>query len=150
MLLLFGVLYRGQAREVPEVRTVAIGDTVLRVEVARTEEQLTTGLSRRRSLKEGTGMLFIFDTEGAHAIWMKDMRFPLDIVWIDENGKVVHIAEDVSPDTYPQSFSSPTPARYVLEVPAGYTTTASPSATPCNEVRNSKKERKTSDSDKTP
>jgi hypothetical protein len=52
---------------------------------------------------------------------MKNMNFPLDIIWISENMKIVDISADIAPETYPQSFSSKTPASYVLEINAGLT-----------------------------
>ncbi|MDO8575927.1 MAG: DUF192 domain-containing protein, partial [bacterium] len=66
------------------------------------------------------GMLFVSPEDGGHAFWMKDMLFPIDILWISADGRVVYMAENVSPDTYPQSFRPDAPARYVLELPAGY------------------------------
>lgn len=96
-------------------------NTALQVEIAETPQQQKTGLSHREQLKEGRGMLFVFNTDGSHPIWMKDMRFPIDIVWLDEMMTVVHIEQSIEPETYPRSFASPVPARYVLEVPAGYT-----------------------------
>lgn len=65
-------------------------------------------------------MLFVFDTEGEWGIWMKDMHFPIDIIWASQDGTVVTVAKDISPDTYPQAFYPSVPARYVLEVPAGF------------------------------
>lgn len=65
-------------------------------------------------------MLFVFDEPGHYAFWMKDMRFPIDIIWAGPDGRVVHIEENLSPETYPNSFSSALPAQYVLEVPAGF------------------------------
>ena len=111
----------GAANSGLEERVLTVGSTVLRVEVARTEEQRRIGLSHRPALAEGRGMLFPFDTDKAHGIWMRDMQFPIDIIWIDTAMKVVHIAESIAPDTYPKIFTPPTPTRYVLEVPAGYT-----------------------------
>ena len=103
-----------------EKRALTIGEKELQVEVAQTREQRIQGLSGRAALPEGKGMLFIFEEEGEQAIWMKDMHFPIDIVWINKKGTVVHIADTVTPETYPATFTSPTPAKYVLEVPAGY------------------------------
>ena len=102
-------------------RLLTIGDAKLLVEIAQTPKEQMIGLSYRKSLAEGRGMLFIFDRNDTHSIWMKDMHFPIDIVWITEAMKVAHIAQNVSPDTFPQVFSPPSPARYVLETPAGYT-----------------------------
>ena len=101
--------------------TLLLGDMALRVEIAETPEQREMGLSHRKSLKMGRGMLFVFTHDDRHAMWMKDMQFPIDIVWIDASMTVVHIERMLTPETYPQVFSSPVPARYVLEVPAGYT-----------------------------
>ncbi|OGC83275.1 hypothetical protein A3D68_00990 [Candidatus Adlerbacteria bacterium RIFCSPHIGHO2_02_FULL_52_17] len=64
--------------------------------------------------------MFVFDTEGEWGIWMKDMNFPIDIIWVGQDGTVVTVAKDVSPDTYPQAFYPSVPARFVLEVPAGF------------------------------
>ena len=48
------------------------------------------------------------------------MNYALDILWLDKEGLVVHIEEDISPDTYPNSFASPVPAWYVVEANAGF------------------------------
>lgn len=77
------------------------------------------GLSGRDSLSADQGMLFFFSNEGEHPFWMKDMRFPLDIVWISSTTEVVGISPDISPDTYPEAFFPPSPISYVLELNAG-------------------------------
>ena len=93
------------------------------VEVADTESTREQGLSGRLNLPEGQGMLFVFDTDGSWGIWMKDMRFAIDIVWADASGAIVTVSSNVAPDTYPEkSFYPIAPARYVLELPAGFTT----------------------------
>jgi hypothetical protein len=100
---------------------VRIGDTIVVAEVADTQALQVQGLSNRSSLPAGEGMLFVFDEEGGHSIWMKDMQFAIDIVWAASNGTIITIEERVSPNTYPQTFSAAEPrARYVLEVPAGF------------------------------
>ena len=63
-------------------------------------------------------MLFIFERSGRYGFWMKEMRFAIDIVWIGEDLRIVHIAADVTPETYPEVFKPPEAARYVLEMPA--------------------------------
>ena len=100
--------------------TVTIGPVVVLVEVASTDIARQRGLSGRTSLKEGSGMLFAFDADWEWGIWMKDMHFPIDIIWTDQDGTVVTVAKDISPDTYPQAFYPSVPARFVLEVPAGF------------------------------
>ena len=77
------------------------------------------GLSGVSGLRDLEGKLFIFDADGKHGIWMKDMLIPIDILWIDKNLKVIHIVENASPDSYPHTvFSPPLDARFVLEMNA--------------------------------
>jgi uncharacterized membrane protein (UPF0127 family) len=66
------------------------------------------------------GMLFVFAKDGTYSFWMKDMRFSIDIVWLDAAGRIVFAAEDVAPQSYPAIITPRTKARYVLEVSAGY------------------------------
>ena len=100
---------------------IQMGETTVMAEVADTLALQTRGLSGRTSLGEGEGMLFIFDQEGTHGIWMKDMHFAIDIVWAAGDGTIITIEENISTDTYPQVFyAREQRARYVLEVPAGF------------------------------
>jgi uncharacterized membrane protein (UPF0127 family) len=92
----------------------------IQVELARTVEERSTGLSGRTILPEGTGMLFIMDTEEKHGFWMPDMYFSIDIIWMDKDMHVVDISKEVSPDSYPEIFTPRKPALFILEVPAGY------------------------------
>jgi len=97
---------------------LTIGATTLQVSVADTVATRVQGLSDTPVLPPGLGKLFVFDTDSAWGIWMKDMLYPLDIIWLDSERRIVHIETAVSPATYPESFSSPIPARYVLEINA--------------------------------
>jgi uncharacterized membrane protein (UPF0127 family) len=101
-------------------KEVRFATTSIAVEVADTEALRNQGLSGRSGLAPGQGMLFVFDDDNPAQIWMKDMLFPIDIVWLGDNGTVITVTPDVSPDTYPQIFSPAQWARYVLELPAGY------------------------------
>jgi uncharacterized membrane protein (UPF0127 family) len=106
-----------QNRTVP----VSLGDGVVtRARVASTDTQRQRGLSGTKSLAENNSMLFIFDHPSKWGVWMKDMHYSLDIIWMDGNKKIVHIERDVSPSTYPRSFVPDKDALYVLELPAGY------------------------------
>ena len=89
------------------------------LEKAVTDEQRRLGLSRRAQLPETAGMLFIFDEDGPQCIWMKDMKFNLDVLWLDENKQIVKTEIDLSPQTYPNTFCSERPARYVIELNSG-------------------------------
>jgi len=95
-----------------------IDTTAITVSVADNPEKRVLGLSGTPSLGELEGKLFIYDTDAKHGIWMKDMLFPIDIIWIDKNLQIVHIAENVAPSTYPQVFLPQVDARFVLEMNA--------------------------------
>ena len=101
-------------------RHIQIGSTTVAVEVADTEGLREQGLSGRANLPEGQGMLFVFESDDTFGIWMKDMLFPIDIVWADVSGTVITVAKNVAPDTYPKVFYPSAPARYVVELPAGF------------------------------
>ena len=100
--------------------TFAIGNATLKLEVADTDAERLKGLSGRDSLGAKSGLLFVFDTEGYYGIWMKDMKFPIDIAWLDKNKRIVTIDSNVSPDTYPQVFNPDSQSLYVLETNAGF------------------------------
>ena len=101
-------------------RSIRVQGTFVRVAVADTESLREKGLSGVASLSANEGMLFVFEKDGLYSFWMKDMNFPLDIVWLAADGKVVAVAEDRSPASYPESFTPTSPARYALELPAGW------------------------------
>jgi uncharacterized membrane protein (UPF0127 family) len=71
--------------------------TVLQTEVMVKDPDRQMGLMFRPSLARDRAMLFIFETMDFHGIWMKNCKFPIDIVWLDEERKVVHVAEKVPP-----------------------------------------------------
>lgn len=91
----------------------------IKVEIADTEEERIKGLSNRAYLEKGTGLLFVFDSPGRYGIWMKDMIFPIDILWLDKSYKVVDLKTNVSPKTFPTVFNPKTEAVYVLELNSG-------------------------------
>ncbi len=104
----------------PRPISVAFGTTTLSIEFAVTDSERDQGLGDRFFLEEGKGMLFIFEKNDRYGIWMKDMLFPIDIAWLDSKYRIIDIERNVSPSTYPESFFPDTPARYVLEVNAGF------------------------------
>jgi uncharacterized protein len=93
----------------------------VKVEVAADDENRAQGLMYRDHLAEDRGMIFVFPQKGDYAFWMKNTIIPLDMIWIDEAKKVVHVAHDVPPcqaDPCP-SYPPGAQAQYVLEVAAG-------------------------------
>jgi uncharacterized membrane protein (UPF0127 family) len=101
-------------------QNMIIGETAMQIIIVDTPESRQKGLSNREPLEEHEGMLFVFEENGQHGIWMKDMKFEIDIIWFNEYGEIIHYAENVSPDTYPQVFDAPQKSRYVLETLAGF------------------------------
>jgi len=91
----------------------------IHVSIADTAVLQENGLSDRPSMPDDSGMLFIFPTARNYAFWMKDMRFPLDMVWIDSDHMVVGVTENISTSTYPETFGPPSPVPFVLELNAG-------------------------------
>ena len=90
-----------------------------RILIASTSAVRQQGLSGRISMASDEGLLFIFPEAGEYGFWMKDMNFPIDIVWIDADRKVVGISENVAPESYPENFYPPKTILYVLELNAG-------------------------------
>ncbi|MGB3921718.1 MAG: DUF192 domain-containing protein [Minisyncoccia bacterium] len=122
LLIIFGsvVIFLKNPKITEEEGSLVIGGTEVKVEIADTDLERSQGLSGREGLLPNHGMLFVFDAPGYHAFWMKDMKFPIDIIWINADSKVVWIEKNLSPETYPNLFRPKEPAKYVLEVPAGF------------------------------
>ena len=96
----------------------------LMVELADTPETRAEGLADRDSLARDSGMLFDLGSAGTTSFWMKGMRFPLDMVWIDADQRIVGVTANVqpqrgAPDSQLRLYPSPDSTRYVLEVNAG-------------------------------
>ncbi len=98
---------------------VVLGKNRINLEIVRTPEARAIGLSKYTTLNHDKGMLFVFSKSGTQCFWMKGMKFPLDIIWIDRDKKVLHIERNLKPETYPQEFCPDVPAKYVIEVSAG-------------------------------
>jgi uncharacterized protein len=98
------------------------GSTV-HVELATTNAEREYGLMGRTSLAQGRGMLFVHDQPGPYAYWMYHCKIGLDIIWIDQNHKIVEMSPDTPPckgkaDSCP-SYGGHETAVYVLELPVG-------------------------------
>jgi uncharacterized membrane protein (UPF0127 family) len=103
---------------------VKIDDMNITALVALTPEEQSTGLAIKESMKENEGMLFVFDTPKKYSFWMKDMKFPIDIIWVDSNKKIVHIEDNLQPCLFLLPCPSYTPTAdslYVLEVVSNFT-----------------------------
>ena len=98
---------------------VEINDIIIPVELADTLEKHIQGLSDKEELIDG--MLFLFDERQIRSFWMKNMHFPIDIIWISHR-RVVNISKNLQPEgeNPKKTYSSIYPVYYVLEVNAGF------------------------------
>lgn len=122
LILIFSLNYLSRANSQEAIKRVCIKDACVQVEVVDTDAARQLGLMFRENLPEDRGMLFVFETQGRYGFWMKNMKFPIDIIWIDQEKKIV----DIKPDCFPcqeacEIFSSRDKALYALEVDAGFT-----------------------------
>src|SRR3989344_5449421 len=106
--------------KITEIKYIKIANASIKFEIASTPETLAQGLSGRNELKEDEGMLFVFEKSGKYSFWMKDMKFPIDIIWIGEDLYVLYIKKDTRPESYPETFGPDKNSKYVLEVVSGF------------------------------
>lgn len=107
----------------PGTPVVRIDHVVMRVEIAQTDPDRAKGLSDRKVFDTAEGLLFVFPESDFHGMWMKDMHFPIDIIWIDEQFKIVAIEKNVDPQSYPKTFKPPVPVKYAIETNIHYADT---------------------------
>lgn len=113
-LIAFGV--RGVISPKVYIRTPKI---LLNAEVADDQNERTLGLSGRNGLSANQVMLFVFDKPDTYGMWMKDMKFAIDIVWLDSNKKVVEIEANVNPDSYPRVYKPASNSQFIIELAEG-------------------------------
>lgn len=107
-------------RDLKPRQLVSLGSTVFQAEVVDTQEKRSRGLSGRRELADREAMLFVFERDEPWSFWMKEMNFPIDIIWLNKDKRVVHVEYEVHPDATPHAvYMPPVPSRYVLEVASG-------------------------------
>src|SRR3989344_6137269 len=104
-----------------ENATVTINGHKLELTVADSQEEKEIGLSETNSLPQEKGMIFLFEKPGLYSFWMKNMKFPIDIIYIN-NDQIVTIQNNVQPvkeQESPTVYTSTEPADKVLEIQAG-------------------------------
>jgi uncharacterized membrane protein (UPF0127 family) len=101
-----------------ETKEIKIGENIFQTEIAASAVERRQGLSGREELCENCAMLFLFNEKGWHSFWMKEMKFDLDILWIDKN-EIVHIAKNVSRKKEREIIKPNYEADKVLEINAG-------------------------------
>lgn len=91
----------------------------INIELALTEAEQQQGLMNRSFMSNDQGMLFVFDKDESRGFWMKNTIIPLDIMYVNSKMEIIHIAENTTPFSE-QSIPSQGPAKYVIEVNAGF------------------------------
>lgn len=101
---------------------IKVGTQVLNIEYSQSNNEVTKGLSGRKNLLKDHGMFFIFPTDGNYYFWMKDMNFPLDIIFLGSDYKIVDILYSAAPcgEGDCPKVTPPEKFRYALEVNSGW------------------------------
>lgn len=105
-----------------ETTTVSISKRRLKAYISDTTAKRAKGLSGWKKLSKNECMLFIFRSPASYPMWMRGMKFPIDIVWLDEKKRVIDLKTDLEPaglfdfKTYPNKGQ----AKYSIEFPAGF------------------------------
>mgnify|MGYP001576293224 FL=1 len=120
MVLVFAASMFLNKKDTSSYKKIIIGNVVVKAEIAALLTEKQKGLSSRNFMRKNSGMLFIFSQPDFYPFWMKDMKFPIDIIWLDENLQIINIEKNITPDTFPKKFMPQLPAKYVLEVNGGW------------------------------
>jgi len=121
LLFFFCLFSLLEARKTKFVKVFFPDESSVTAELAETPEQRQLGLMFRERINPDQGMLLVFEEEDYIGIWMKNVNFPLDLLWLDQEKRIVHIECDVPPcqDDPCPSYSPQIPGMYVLELKAG-------------------------------
>jgi uncharacterized membrane protein (UPF0127 family) len=119
LVLLFGASCSGKSGQIGAIdkpnpklptTTIRVGNISLEVEIASTEEQRNRGMMFRKSLEEGKGMLFVFESDQKMAFWMKNTSIPLSLAYLGSDGTIFQI-RDLAPFSRIPSFPTERPLR---------------------------------------
>ncbi|MFA5987459.1 MAG: DUF192 domain-containing protein [Candidatus Paceibacterota bacterium] len=102
-----------------ETIEATLGDVKISLEKADSIEKLEKGLTEKTTLDDNQGMLYMIGGPDIYEYSTADMKFPVDIIWIDENMKVIGTNEDLQPND-PKIYSPLSPASYMVEIKAGF------------------------------
>lgn len=111
---------KAQEKILMEKIPLVVNDVRSNAYVARTSQQRQEGLSVFSHLKDNESMLFLFKREDFYPFWMKNMKFPIDIIWLNENKKIVYIKENAKPIDFPKSYTPDKKSLYVVEFNNGF------------------------------
>lgn len=125
--ILFVVFSIYTAKTEYKTTQIVMGGKIFSTDIADTPYLSEKGLSGRSSIADDYAMLFVFQKPDNYKFWMKDMNFPIDIIWLSADPsnssgqakKIIYIEKNLLPSTYPQSFGPSEPSQYVVEVASG-------------------------------
>jgi hypothetical protein len=123
LVLIAGGLFFANQKETDTILVTFPNGKQIATEVANTPEKLLFGLAFREGLPPDGGMLYIFETSDRHRLWTKAYRIPVDMIWVDERHRVVHVVENAPPcaqDPCPLFGPPPEAARYIIQTAAGF------------------------------
>lgn len=125
-LLLMAVIFCGRVfsridhgQQLP-TQNVTLDGNNLTAEIADDDEERAKGLSGRNNLPANHALILSYQKRTPGSIWMKDMKFSIDALWVMADGKVVGFVKDLKPESYPKAYYSSVPVTTVVELPAGY------------------------------
>jgi uncharacterized membrane protein (UPF0127 family) len=99
----------------PKMVDIKLGNHNFKATVLTERQDLQNGLSGTDSLPADELMFFDFGGDYRWGIWMKDMKYSIDVIWMDKDGKVTHIVEEMKPESYPGHYQPEDLSRYVIE-----------------------------------
>lgn len=123
LVLLVGSVYLTDRKESDTIFVTFPSGKEIAAEVADTPEKLLFGLAFREELPPDSGMLYIFETPDRHRLRTSRFKIPVDMIWVDERHRVVHLVHGAAPcpqDPCPLYGPPPEKARYVLQTAAGF------------------------------
>lgn len=104
----------------PDTKVMTLGEVQVLASIANSWPERIQGLSDTPFLPENVVKFFVYDTPGFHSIWMKDMQYSIDIIWLNAEGLIVDIKTEATPESFPESYSPKIEASYVVETVAGF------------------------------
>ncbi|OGC68974.1 hypothetical protein A2415_04210 [candidate division WWE3 bacterium RIFOXYC1_FULL_39_7] len=122
ILLVFLAILNNKPEASHNIASLIVSGVEVTAEIADSPSEKMQGLMFRKTLGENEGMFFIYENEDYYSYWMKNTFIPLDLIWLDSDYTVVDIKTNAPPcleETCP-SYKPATPARYVLELNAGW------------------------------
>lgn len=119
LILIFGIVFWKNNFSNIQDKKIYTPNKIYTASIANNKEERELGLSNTTSLPPDMLKLFIFEQSDSYGFWMKDMNYPIDIVFLNENMEVVSFFDNVRPDSYPQVFYPESNSLYVLEMNTG-------------------------------